>query len=206
MRNRAISGIVLLLLLEWQGAAGAQSLAELTAQGRPAGRSVELELPDLSLDEMFAKSDVVVQARVRQTTSGLTPDGNSIYTDLAVEPQSFVKAGDSSSRMPSAGERLAKPGVTPEITVRLAGGELEINGQKAKVIYSDLPASSIQTGSIYIFFLRSWPGHPQKFLTGVTSGIFQVRNGRVTPVAKQTRELHSDLHDMPLQEFLAKLR
>jgi hypothetical protein len=167
---------------------------------------VLLELPDLSVAEMFAKSDLVIQGRVRQMTPELTPDDTSIHTDVIVEPQAVIKGNTKTSTEPTIGASSDRPGVVPGLRVRVAGGEMEINGQKARVVYSDLPVSSIQIGAVYILFLRSWPGHDEKFLTGVTAGIFEVRNGRVMPVAKQTHDLHTELQDMPLQQFLAKLR
>jgi hypothetical protein len=205
--QRVITALFVLVVLGARtGSAAAQSIVETTAQGKPVDLAIQLELPDVSLADLITAADLVVQGTVRDMKSSLTTGGTSINTDLTVEVHRILRAKQALTPQPRAGAAQRGPGQLAEIVVRVPGGELDVNGQRARVIYSDLPVSDIKRGAAYLFFLVASPKGSEKFLAGTTAGIFHIGDGRVRPLANQFRQSHRELVDIPLADFEARLR
>lgn len=151
-------------------------------QGGTATVTVTSEFPLLPLDELAARSDFVVRARIERATARLSDDETLVLTSYAVRPVEIIK-------QPSRVGSVATPGTIPALQIEVVGGDLSVDGLVLRT-QSDMydKAVRLEVGSEYVFFLEPAPpsrisGHlrPGVFvpLSGVF-GIFPILEGKLT--------------------------
>ena len=155
------------------GARQQLTIPELIERSRPDPVHVTRvrEVVPPNLEELVARSTIVVRGTVRILRTYLSPDQRTLLTDYEVVPQRFI--AHSGPPLTAKG-----PGVVPLVFTRW-GGETTING--LKVIVQDLNVRPLVEGDDMILFLRR-PGASDRYeLVSPVAAMFSVGGGRVRP-------------------------
>lgn len=122
--------------------------------------------PDMSLRGISCDADAIVVAVPRSSETGVTADGNGLFTDYRFKLESVLKN--------TAGNQLENGG---EIIVTRPGGQTTIHGRNAQVRIVNFPLFVI--GHRYLLFLGHLRANDTFEAFGM--GSFELTNGAVTP-------------------------
>lgn len=127
-----------------------------------------VDYPALPLRTLTSSAGVIVHVSIRSRDTFVSND--AILTDYRATVVDVVKA-DPAARL-TAGD---------VITIRRAGGELQIDGRTVFSNESGFPPFA--RGGEYVLFLKTGTGQPYEMLAGAQSA-FRVDRGTVAPVAE----------------------
>jgi hypothetical protein len=144
------------------------------------------------VEQVLAKTDLVVRGVVTQTRSYLSPDEREVYTDYEIRTPSIPYRASVVT--------LPKGGNASPVTVTLLGGTVELNGLQFKSEYEGLPA--LASGEEYILLLESTGG--RYFIAEQYFGAFRIIDGRVEPSTRKAG-FANELKGRPTTETIALL-
>lgn len=170
-----IAGFILALAaIAVSNDAAAQTIPEMLAQtDGPLVRTINVEpgLPP-SLDELIAKADVIVRARVGFPVTYLSEDQKMVWSDYPLEDPLYA--------FPALAGATSRPGTINEIRVKHIGGTLTVDGRKVKVTFQQLP--NLTPGAECLFFLNH-EGDKYK-ISGGYYGAFVIDGDHAKQLAK----------------------
>lgn len=187
---------VLWLISVVDGVVGASS----TRQGRGAASPekyvvLDYAAPPATLKEMYAKSSIVVHAKVKSSEEPRTvSDGHLVLRNHLVEILEVLKT---------------KPDVSlgPGIIVRQFGGTVVINGQKVSTAF---PEIVLQAAEAFVLFLAPSPEPNIYDIVPGAGGAFAIdRTGQSVRVPQSVQHFMAAFTGkeiVPLSELLASLR
>lgn len=167
MRNLVFPLLMLSLVPAMAGAQTTTIRDRVLAEG-VSEEVILVEYPALPLRTLTSSAGAIVHVSIRSRDTFLSSDGAAIVTDYRATVVDVVK-GDPSARV-SAGD---------VITIRRAGGELQVEGRTVFSNESGFPPFA--RGGEYVLFLKTGGGQPYEMLAGAQSA-FRVDRGAVTPV------------------------
>jgi len=126
--------------------------------------------PQMDLDNVVAKSDLIVRAKVISAQIHLSSDQRYIFTDFGLQPIAVLV---------QRGPERTMPGSTPRLIVSVLGGEMVIEGHN--VTWTDTSLERFEIGKEYVLFLQRSPALDAYVLTGHSNGAFEVRNEGIEP-------------------------
>lgn len=138
----------------------------LRAAARELGAYEEIVLvsyPAVSLAEVAAASELIVEVAITTERSFLSQDGEEVWTDhvariaQALDPRHYTR------------ERM--------IVIRRRGGVVDIDGRRIRSLENGFPPFSV--GERYVLFLRKGQHHDGYDVVFGSAGAFEVTNGTV---------------------------
>jgi hypothetical protein len=154
--------------------------------------TINVDGPAPTFSQVLSETHVVVQGKIGQGVSRLSRDEQDIMTTYHIlDPRVVFSASP---------QRAARPGeVQPAVTITLSGGTVRIGSFSATVAYDDMP--QLRRGAEVIALLTDREG---QFVPSNRVGLFEVRDGRVVPVAPERGE-HQKYAGMTPDDFLGKV-
>jgi hypothetical protein len=161
----------------------------------PVYQSRTSELVMASVDTAISGAVRIVHGIVERSTTYLSTDKTSLYTDYVIRPLRVMKPVQSTPAH-------SGPGLIPSITVTRWGGEMVLEG--VQVIQQDHDTRRFQVGEELILLLS--PRAADTFaLSGATSA-FAVNQGRVQPLTLADHEVYTRVRGITVSQFDEEVR
>jgi hypothetical protein len=166
--------------------------------GKPVTIHVRRDATALSLEQLAAGADLVLEGRLTHPRSYLSEDKH-IYTDYQIRPGRVLVDRNSFFTR-------ATPGAPTTLVVTLYGGEVVVNGISATLVdhsYVKRPSEGR-----YLMFLRNKPDRPNEFeVAGSSAGLFAIDANNTTRSMRRQfqRGDLSDLSDTPLETVFQRI-
>ncbi len=199
-------GAIALLIVGSAGAAPvtAQDLREMAREHgrRSPGAVLEHTAPPAdyllqTIEEVSTQAGVVLQGTLARATSYLGANADRVLTDYRIVGPQVI-----SGSLPAL--TAATPGTTTPLTLTVYGGEVTFEG--VRIRSTDNNRAAIEDGGSYVVALRrpraSKPGHYEVH----NGAIFEVREGRVTPLIKQADQVFKGTVDSDASQLISRLR
>jgi hypothetical protein len=126
----------------------------------------------MSLQQLVAKSDLIVRGVLGEPRTYVSDDGQSIYTDFPLTPTDFIYS-------PSV-QTSAKPSLAPSIVITLLGGNVVLEGRPVSWVHKATPI--LRRGNEGIFLLTRRQG--KMFLVFNYLGAFDIDSDVATPASR----------------------
>jgi hypothetical protein len=200
LRSNVMRALVIVALYGWcvPGSAQTPTLAERVeaSGGKPLTIPALPETVPLSIDELSARSDLVVQGKLVRLRSYVSEDGTKIFTDYHLVPRQMLVVRTKVT--------TPTPGQTPPIVLAVLGGEVMING--TRVTMSNSKMLPLKDQADFLIFARGTNGDGTRFeLTGGSAGIFEVEASSVKSLLR-TNSRNREIEGVPLDKIVAKVR
>lgn len=134
------------------------------------------EIPLMSIEELAADADVIVEGTMTPTRTYLAESQRAIYTDYVVMPFQVHAQRSTPTR--------STPGPTRPLTVTMYGGHMVING--ANVTLRDGSLSEWASGARLLLFLKRSADGTYRVCYDV-AGVFKVDGDKVTSMVREPR-------------------
>jgi hypothetical protein len=197
---------IALLMVGYAGAAlvTAQDLREVAREHsrRSPGAVLEhtappAEYPVKAIEEVATQADVVLQGTLLRSRSYLGATADRVLTDYLIEAPQVI-----SGSLPTL--TAVTPGTAPPLTLTVYGGEVTVEG--VRIRSTDNNRAAIDDGANYVVALRRSralkPGHYEVY----NGAIFEVKDGRVTPLIKQADRVFKGTVDSDASQLIQRLR
>ena len=195
MRTMATVCLLLVVLTSDSSAQPSMRLTAL-ANGGVATNTVDSMEPNLSLQQLIDRSDLIVHGRISSKTAVLFMDDRFVGTDYGVVPHRVLKQN------PALNIR-ARPGLPPSAAlVRVLGGTLVEGSSRFTTVNSALPeAEAPRSGDEVIWFLRYDSELQVYTLVGGSFGAVRIDAGHVLSQTAETAKRRGG-QPAPVSTFL----
>jgi len=165
--------------------------------GKPLRILVVQHGSPVSIADLTAASDLVVEGKLVRLRSYTSKDAIEVLTDYQIVPSQVFRA---------QGKDVATtPGQRPPLVLTMVGGEISVNGTPVEVV--NPTQRPIKNGGHYLLFAkRSVDGENRYSATEGSAGIFEVIDGqRVKSLVKRTDD-DPEVHDVPFTEIVRRIQ
>lgn len=162
-----------------------QTLRDRARDGKPVTISVDCDCGEApQLEELIARTDLIVRGTIVDAQSHLTSDEQGIETVYTLQPAEIL-----AQRTPTVHK---SPGVVPALRFVHPGGRVTIDGTPVEVVVGWLP--EIPVGQEGLFFLKK--GSQPDLLAVAESpfGTFEVHGSQIRPMGRAKEAYKGDMN------------
>lgn len=174
-------------------------LAELVevAGGKPIRLPVLTETSWVSIDELAATADFVVDARLVRLGSYVSEDGTKVFTDYQIVPNRVVVS--------RTGDVGTVPGSHPPLVLTVLGGEVTIEG--TLVTMTDAKMTTLRDrGQFLLFAKRAKTGQTRFALSRGSASIFEIVDGEHVEPLLRRQDPNPDVEGIALEKIVARVQ
>jgi hypothetical protein len=174
------------------GQAGRPTIPELVklVAPNPVYQLMQVELLPDTLEELVAKSNIVLLGQVESSRVYMSDDQRELYTDYVVSPIGTIPTSSkTAATIPQGG-----------VVVKRWGGQTTVDN--VPVTFETTEFRFFRTGDRLLLFLRTLDEKQGKF-TIVGGGVFELDEERIKPMIAHER--HEAFRGLTLKEFVTEV-
>lgn len=164
--------------------------------GKPIRIPAPPGLTILSIEELSARSDLIVTGQLVRLRSYVSEDGIHVFTDYRIVPHQVLVARRTTA--------MANPGQTPSLVLVLRGGQVVIDGTQVTVNHSvSLPPLG---QAEFLMFAKAKEGEANRFaLINERAGLFEIQQRDIRPLQRGEHN-NPKIKDIRLDKILTRIR
>ena len=184
-----------------QTASDTLTLPELAAKsgGRPVTLATTADPPELTLDELSTRAELVVVGKLVNPRAYMTVDQTDVYTDYQLQLVTTVSDRVAISSAKQVGQ------LSP-VTVTLHGGTLLVNGVKVTVRGGG-PTKWKPEADLLLFLRKSKSTEKQNnfVLVGSATGLYEVTSAGLKSRVAGSR-VHQEIDGAPVEQIVQRVK
>ena len=193
--------LIVLVTCDGPAAQDLRELARAHAKRHPGEPMLQTASPahyePKTIEELTRAAEVVVQARLVQARSYVTPDADRVLTDYSIVTPK-VLAGRSPVLTPS------KAGTATALILTTYGGEVVLEDVTVRGL--DTNREPITSGAQYLLFLMPSRGGQAGQYEIYYGGIFAIAGCSARALIRERNRVFKDAVDAPLQSLLDRIQ
>jgi hypothetical protein len=164
--------------------------------GKPLSIPAPPGLSILSIDDLSARSDLIVTSQLVRQRSYVSEDGIHVFTDYQIVPHQVLVARTTTA--------MANPGQTPPLVLVLRGGQVVIDGTQVTVSHSvSLPPPG---QAEFLIFAKAQKGEANRFeLIDQRAGLFEIQQSSIRSLQRGEHD-NPKIKDVRLDKILTRIR